>query len=73
MIAGLWGNSNWDDDKQTRRKALLEIEESFKESVRNVYNVRSAEIEFKEDPFFAAMKLPDEDGNYPPTHDQNLD
>jgi hypothetical protein len=61
MISGLWSNSNWDDEKQTRRRALLEIEESFKEAVINVYNKRVKEISFKDDPFFAAMKLPDID------------
>lgn len=60
MISGLWGNANFDDDKNTRRKALVEIENSFQEVVLNVYNKeRQKEIEFKEDPFFAAMKVPE--------------
>jgi phosphosulfolactate phosphohydrolase-like enzyme len=61
MISGLWGNSNFDDEKNTRQKALSEIENSYQEVVLNVYNKeRLEEIEFKNDPFFAAMKLPDE-------------
>jgi len=60
MVAGLWGNSNFDDDKNTRKKALTDIENSFQEAVLNVYNKeRQAEINFKEDPFFAVMKVPD--------------
>ena len=74
MISGLWGNSNWDDDKQTRKKALLEIEESFKEAIINVYNKeRIKEISFMDDPFYAAMKVPEVPGEVVPIHDQNLD
>lgn len=59
MISGLWGNANFDDDKNTRKKALIEIENSFQEAVLNVYNKeRQVEIDFKDDPFFAAMKVP---------------
>lgn len=61
MVAGLWGNSNFDDDKNTRKKALSEIENSFEEAVLDVYDKnRHEKIEFKSDPFFKAMKLPDE-------------
>lgn len=61
MISGLWGNSNFDDDKNTRQKALLEIDESYHNAVLEVYNGKVAdEIDFKTDPFFAAMKLPPE-------------
>lgn len=60
MVSGLWGNSNFDDDKNTRKKALIEIENSYNEAVLNVYNKKKqVEIDFKEDPFFAAMKIPD--------------
>ncbi len=60
MISGLWGNPNFDDEKQTRKNALIEIENSYQEAVLNVYNKeRQVEIDFKDDPFFAAMKIPD--------------
>lgn len=59
MISGLWANEGFNDDKNTRKKALIEIENSYQEAVLNVYNKeRQVEIEFKDDPFFAAMKVP---------------
>lgn len=61
MISGLWSNSNWDDDKNTRQKALSEIEESYRESIRQIYNThqemksnKKTNIDF-EDPFFAPI------------------
>lgn len=69
MVAGLWGNANFDDDKNTRKNALIEIENSYEEAILNVYNKeRHVEIDFKEDPFFAAMKLPDAPDPRPETN-----
>lgn len=61
MISGLWANSNYDDNKNTRKKALSDIEESYQESIRIIYN-RKNEIRIdqdidKSDPFFAAMDV----------------
>jgi hypothetical protein len=63
MIAGLWGNSNFDDDKNTRQKALTDIEESFQRAVNYIYNETTEDDEHKEmmkDPFFAAINNSDE-------------
>jgi hypothetical protein len=50
MIASLWANSNYDDDKGTRRSAIEEIERNFAEA-------QSAEEEIDyENPFFGAVK-----------------
>jgi len=55
MISGLWSNSNYDDNKQTRQKALKDIEESYQSAVNIVYNgVDSYEVDMDQ-PFWAAM------------------
>jgi len=60
MISGLWSNSNWDDGKDTRQKALRDIEESYQNSIRQIYQQaeerasRTGKIDY-EDPFFAAI------------------
>ena len=59
MIGGLWANSNFDDDKGTRDKAIRDINQSFYDTITSIYNGDAEEIDLKEDPFFAAMKLPD--------------
>lgn len=57
MIAALWSNSNYDDDKGTRQKALEEIEENFEEAMQIVlYGGHQEEEIDKENPFFAAAE-----------------
>lgn len=58
MIAALWSNSNWDDDKQTRQNAIAELEEHYDEAVQRILGTgaepeEEAEIEDKYG-FFAA-------------------
>ena len=66
MIAGLWANSNLDDGKNTRNQALESIENSYNETVAIIYSDhKSEEIDFQTDPFFKAMKLPDDPGSVP--------
>jgi hypothetical protein len=66
MVAALWSNSNWDDDKDTRKNAIEELDEKHKEALRFIYgdekasvSVSSDEIEEaeidKSNPFFAAV------------------
>lgn len=58
MIASLWANSNYDDDKGTRQKAIEEIEASFQNVVAEVFdgeNSSEEEID-EENPFFVAAK-----------------
>ena len=61
MIAALWSNSNYDDDKGTRKQAIEEIEGNYDEAVTKILSGNSQqeanEEEIDEDnPFFAAAK-----------------
>lgn len=54
MISGLWSNSNYDDNKNTRKKALSDIENNYQEAINIIYNgVESFEIDMDQ-PFWAA-------------------
>lgn len=59
MISALWSNSNYDDDKGTRQKAVEEIEANFQSAVNQIVSggkqAREAEID-ENNPFFAAAK-----------------
>lgn len=63
MISGVWSNTNFDDEKNSRTKALQQIEEQHQETIRQIYSRidREEQIAFESDPFFAAMNLPRED------------
>jgi hypothetical protein len=53
MIAALWANSNYDDDKGSRKRAIEEIEENFAEVVQSIVDPGSQEAEIDPDnPFF---------------------
>lgn len=54
MIGALWSNSNYDDDKGTRRQAIEDIEENFDEAVHKIlFGFDEAEEEIdKDNPFF---------------------
>jgi len=59
MIASLWANSNYDDDKGTRQKAIEEIEENYQEVIVQVFEGAKAEPEEEIDesnPFWASAK-----------------
>lgn len=59
MISGVWGNSNYDDDKQSREKILHNIDDFYDRALAEIYGVES-EVEIdQDDPFFAAMKRPE--------------
>jgi hypothetical protein len=57
MISGLWSNPNFDDNKQTRRRAIEEIESNHKEVIKSLYGRIIRDEDLEEHPFFAAMKL----------------
>ena len=61
MISGLWSNPNYDDDKNTRKDALLNIEKMYNDAVIFIYSGRNREEEEEakmlEDPFFTAIKM----------------
>lgn len=56
MIASLWANSNYDDDKGTRKNAIEEIEASYDEAVAKIWGDPADEEIETEDTygFFAA-------------------
>lgn len=61
MISGMWSNSNLDDGKDTRSKALLEIEESYQNTLISIYNNETPleEMDLDSHPLFAGMDLDD--------------
>ena len=59
MIAGVWGNSNYDDDKNSREKILHNIDDFYDRSLREIYGEHVEEEIDWNDPFFAAMKRPE--------------
>lgn len=57
MITALWSNSNYDDDKGTRKQIVEDIEEEFKQMVLMVQTGIKPEDEIDQDnPFFAAAR-----------------
>ena len=59
MINALWSNSNYDDDKGTRQKAIEEIEANFESVIFQVFDGNSVEQEEEIDesnPFFVSAK-----------------
>jgi hypothetical protein len=60
MVSALWSNSNYDDDKGTRKKVIAEINDSYEESidaVKAAFQPRELPEDEKlkdENPFFAA-------------------
>jgi hypothetical protein len=61
MISGLWANTNLDDGKQTRQNALRQIENDHQNTIHEIYLGKDEEIDYEQDPFFAAMKLDGEE------------
>lgn len=58
MIAALWSNSNWDDDKGSRREAIEELEENFEQAAAIITTgeVDEGEEIDKDNPFFGQME-----------------
>lgn len=47
MISGLWSNSNYDDNKNTRSKSLKDIENNYQETINIIYNgVEEYEVKY---------------------------
>lgn len=50
MVSGLWSNSNYDDEKGTRKKALEDIENNYQETINIIYNgEESYEVDMNQD------------------------
>lgn len=61
MVSGVWSNSNYDDEKNTRETLLKRIDEFYDHAMRTIYkdpNLHVEAIDYDNDPFFAAMKRP---------------
>lgn len=58
MIASLWANSNYDDDKGTREKAIDEIENNFNSVITSFFEGKTQKEEEidENNPFFASAK-----------------
>jgi hypothetical protein len=58
MIAALYANTNWDDEKNDRNQRIKELEEHFKRAIELVYDPSLAEGEEIDwdNPFWAAAK-----------------
>lgn len=64
MITGVWSNQSFDateEDPNRRSNVLKEIESQFADVIDIIYGVKEPEKEadLKNDPFFAAMKVPE--------------
>lgn len=57
MISGLWSNSNYDDNKNTRSKALKDIDNNYQEAINIIYNGEESYEVDMDQPFWAAMNL----------------
>lgn len=55
MVGGLWANPNYDDNKQTRKRALQEIESNHREIIGVLYGKinQVTDEDLKAHPFFA--------------------
>ena len=51
MVSALWSNSNYDDDKGTRKEALETVEQQFKEAREIIYGRKSAAQIEEDKPF----------------------
>jgi hypothetical protein len=59
----LLANTNLDDGKGAKTRALENVESMYLQALKNIYNSNTEEIKLEEDPFFAAMKIPGKDIN----------
>lgn len=55
MIGSLWANSNYDDDKGTRKQAIEELEANFEVAVQKMLGVYVEEEIDMDNPFFASV------------------
>lgn len=67
MISGVWANSNYDDENETREKILQEIDGFAEESLAVIYGYKQpSEYQQEMDmakPFWSAMRVPTIDPN----------
>ena len=57
MVAALWANSNYDDDKGTRQGAIEQLETSFTNALTTILDGTTEEDQIdKTNPFFAQME-----------------
>lgn len=51
-------NPNLDDGKNTKKSTLENIDNTYENTLMSIYNIEEEEINLRDDPFFAAMKIP---------------
>lgn len=62
MVAGIWANSNYDDGEDTRKNLLAQVDSFVDSAIASIYGQEVEEEEIDtNNPFFAAMKLPEID------------
>lgn len=61
MVTGVWANPNYDGEEGTRNRILKQVDEWYREAAEALYAPKSKKID-KDNPFFGAMKLPDDPG-----------
>lgn len=61
MITGFYANTNYDDTKGTRSKAIGQLEEQFSEAIAELYEPTVKIDETIDNPFFEAIKVPGEE------------
>lgn len=75
MVTGLWANPNYDDNKQTRRNAIGEINSNHQQIIEQLYgklNGGNKEDSLEKHPFFKAIEDLDQAPVHQP-HDHNLE
>lgn len=58
IITGLYANTNYDDGKQTRTRAIHDMEDNFREAIISLYDPETKEEDLDKDPFFEAIDIP---------------
>ena len=72
-MTGIIANPNL-DEKNQKAQRLRDLEDHFSFAIDAIsFDSEEAEKEFKDDPFFAAMKLPDVDGTIANPTQEELD
>ena len=74
-ISGLVANTNLDDGKGSKRNTLENVDNTYYETLKSIYNIekKEKEVDFENDPFFKAMKIPGKDIPVVDEHDNIIE
>ena len=61
IVSGMWANPNFDssENRNVRTDALREVDEHWETAVQRIYGHSPEDVDLSENPFFAAMKVPE--------------